>query len=238
MIPPVALPHRERGRGNHSHPLPAVITEGQRNATLTSLAGTMRRKGFGEAAIDAALLVENATRCDPPLPESEVSQIARSVSRYAPAAESNGHAVEPVMQLISEVEPEQVTWLWPGQLAEGKITVLDGNPGLGKSTAALDIASRISRGDALPDGTQLERPRGVVLLSAEDGLADTIAPRLMAAGADTSRLFAMTGVLGVDGVEIGVTIPDQIPAIERAILTADAALLVVDPLMAYFSEDH
>jgi len=67
-------------------PIPKAIREGQRNATLASLAGSMRRKGFGEAAINAALLAENAERCRPQLSESEVAQIARSIGRYAPVA--------------------------------------------------------------------------------------------------------------------------------------------------------
>jgi putative DNA primase/helicase len=87
MIPPV---HSSIGGGvgrNHSDPLPAVIKEGQRNATLASLAGAMRHKGFSEAAIYAALRVENAARCDPPLPESEIAAIARSIGRYTPATQ-------------------------------------------------------------------------------------------------------------------------------------------------------
>lgn len=148
----------------------------------------------------------------------------------------NGHAREPVGSLCSEVEPEAVTWLWPGRLAEGKITILDGNPGLGKSSATLDIAARISRGDVLPGGYDRVGPRGVVLLSAEDGLADTIVPRLLAAGADAARVFAMTGVKAPDDAEQGVTVPDELAAVEAAITRMDAALLVVDPLVAYLPQ--
>jgi putative DNA primase/helicase len=86
MIPPERLPIGEGVGGNHLHSLQVVISEGQRNATLTSFAGSMRQRGFGEAAIHAALQAENADRCNPPLPEAEIARIARSVSRYAPAA--------------------------------------------------------------------------------------------------------------------------------------------------------
>jgi putative DNA primase/helicase len=85
MIPPDRSPIGGGVGGNNSRSLPATIAEGERNATLTSLAGSMRRRGCGEAAIQAALLAENATRCDPPLPESEIATIARSIGRYAPA---------------------------------------------------------------------------------------------------------------------------------------------------------
>jgi putative DNA primase/helicase len=84
MIPPDCTTIGGGVGGNHSHSIPSVIAEGARNATLTSLAGAMRRQGFGEAAILAALQIENTERCDPPLPEEEIAQIARSISRYAP----------------------------------------------------------------------------------------------------------------------------------------------------------
>jgi hypothetical protein len=87
MIPPDGPPIDRKAGGNHSQALPEVIEEGTRNAALTSLAGAMRRKGAGERAIVAALLVENAERCRPSLPEEEIAKIARSVVRYAPEAE-------------------------------------------------------------------------------------------------------------------------------------------------------
>ena len=88
MMPPGDSSIGRKVGGNHSQPVCDVITEGARNATLTSLAGAMRRKGCGERAIEAALLVENNERCVPPLLESEVATIARSVCRYAPTPEA------------------------------------------------------------------------------------------------------------------------------------------------------
>src|SRR5919112_1139465 len=94
--------------------------------------------------------------------------------------------------LLSEVETEQVTWLWRGWLALGKLSVLDGDPGLGKSATTLDIAARVSTGRLFPDGSECETEAGgVVILSAEDGLAETIKPRLEAAGADTPRISSL-----------------------------------------------
>jgi putative DNA primase/helicase len=84
MVPPDRSPIERKAGGNHSQALPKVIAEGSRNAALTGLAGAMRRKGAGEHAIVAALLVENAARCRPPLPEAEIARIARSVCRYTP----------------------------------------------------------------------------------------------------------------------------------------------------------
>ena len=95
------------------------------------------------------------------------------------------------MVSLADVEPERVDWLWDGYLPLGKVVVLDGDPGVGKSTVSLDIAARISTGSPMPDG--IRRRKGTVLvLSAEDGLADTIRPRLDAAEADPARVITIT----------------------------------------------
>src|SRR5829696_1220330 len=139
----------------------------------------------------------------------------------------------PTGKLLSEVEPERVGWLWPGRLPLGKLAIVDGDPGLGKSALTLDVAARVSAGLELPDGRRCE-PAGVVLLSAEDGLADTVRPRLDAAGADTQRVVALSTV--PDGkTERSLSIPEDLPAVERAIRRVEASLVVVDPLMAFLS---
>jgi hypothetical protein len=148
----------------------------------------------------------------------------------------DAHAPIPLVTILSAVEPERIDWLWRGRLAAGKMTILDGDPGLGKSTAALDIAARITTGEPFPGEVSRRPPRGVVVLSAEDGLADTVVPRFMAAGGDLDRIGAMTGVLVPDGPELAVTIPDQLAAIQTAIRERDAALLIIDPLVAHFSQ--
>jgi hypothetical protein len=146
--------------------------------------------------------------------------------------------------LLADVESRPVRWLWPGRLPLGKLTVLDGDPGLGKSAITLDVAARVSAGRPLPDGaaSDLDGPRGVVLLSAEDGLADTVRPRLLAAGADLARVVALTSVLDHSrprgsGPPSRLTprLPTlaDLPAICRATAAVGAALVVVDPIMAH-----
>ncbi len=140
---------------------------------------------------------------------------------------------------LSAVEPERLRWLSRGRLAAGKLTILDGDPGLGKSTLLADWAARVSRGQPLPDGDACP-PRGVVLLSAEDGVADTIRPRFEAAGADLDRVLVLQAVpdaLSSPGIGRLPTIPDDLHRLEEAIADADAALLILDPLMAYLG-DH
>src|SRR5262249_39274892 len=86
---------------------------------------------------------------------------------------------------VEDVQAEPITWLWPGRIARGKLSLIAGDPGLGKSVLTTALASVVSRGSKWPDGTACE-PGSVIFLSAEDDLADTIRPRLDAAGADCS----------------------------------------------------
>jgi hypothetical protein len=141
----------------------------------------------------------------------------------------------PVGTLLSEVEPERVEWLWPGRLPLGKLAVLDGDPGLGKSAVTIDIAARVSAGLELPDGQPCE-PAGVVLLSAEDGLGDTIRPRLDTAGADTERIVALSTVAEAKGGERVISLTRDLATIEKATRRVGATLVVVDPLTAFLSE--
>jgi RecA-family ATPase len=136
---------------------------------------------------------------------------------------------------LDEVQPEEIRWLWRRRVPLGTITILDGDPGLGKSTLTLDIAARVSTGSVFPD---LElAPRGdVILLSAEDSLSATIRPRLEAAGADLTRITALTAVRRRDGIKSPPDIRTDIAAIEK-LLTQETLLVVIDPLMAYLPDD-
>jgi hypothetical protein len=161
-----------------------------------------------------------------------------SVSEQPPSAQvtSNGdndRSPAPIMTMMSSVVAEEVQWLWRGRIPFGKLTVLDGDPGLGKSTIMLDVAARLTRGAAMPDGTA-GTSGNVVLASAEDGLADTIHPRLVAAGADLDRVHALRGVR-VGEHDQPLTLPDDAHLLERAIREARATLAIVDPIMAFLN---
>lgn len=163
------------------------------------------------------------------------------VRRIASAADTTGSS-SPLLTRMSDVEPEAVRWLWPGRIPLGKLTVLDGDPGLGKSFLTLDLAARVSQGWLMPDGARSDvgGPAGVVLCSAEDGLADTIRPRLDAAGADCKRVVALEAVRHTATDSAGeeqshdseVTL-GHVEMIEKAIGEAVAVLMIVDPLMAF-----
>lgn len=147
---------------------------------------------------------------------------------------------QPLGVRLSEVKPEQVRWLWPGRIPLGKVATLDGDPGLGKSTLTAEWAACVTNGRAWPDGSRCE-PGGVVLLSAEDDAADTIRPRLDAAGANPAKVYHLTGVAVRDDTgaytDRDVYLPGDLPVVEAAIEQMAARLVVIDPIMAYLSSD-
>lgn len=135
--------------------------------------------------------------------------------------------------ILSEVQAEPVRWLWPGRVPLGKITVLDGDPGLGKSTISLDLAARVTDGRPMADGSP-GVGGGVVLLTAEDGLSDTVKPRLEVAGADLDRVLSLEHV-GTGRNRRPLVLPDDLEVIAAAIERIGAVLVVIDPLMAYLN---
>jgi len=140
-----------------------------------------------------------------------------------------------VLVPLATVKPERITWLWKGHLPGGKLCTLDGDPSVSKSTLGVELAARISTGTPWPDGAPCDRG-DVLILSAEDGLSDTIRPRLDAAGGDPERVHALTAVRAVtdDGApcERPPTLADIGP-ITAAIEQTAARLVIVDVLMAY-----
>ena len=169
-------------------------------------------------------------------------------AQYEPAAERATAPApgSPVLVRMADVRAERVSWLWPGRIALGKLTLIAGDPGLGKSFLTLDIASRVSTGAGWPDAIGAScSPGGVVLLSAEDDPADTIRPRLDAAGADLSRISVVEAVhSGRRDAGPSVRTFDlsrDLPALEQAIrATLDCRLVVIDPVTAYLgkSDSH
>ena len=158
-----------------------------------------------------------------------------TLSSPAIAPSSPGRQAEPVIVRLSDVEPEPVRWLWPGCIALGKLTMIVGDPGLGKSFLTLDMAARVSTGTPWPDAIGESNPAGgVVLLSVEDAIADTIRPRLDAAGADVSRIIALRAVQRGDGSARMFNLATDLAALDDAIVACHGCrLVVVDPISAY-----
>ena len=125
---------------------------------------------------------------------------------------------------VSAIQSEQVEWLWKPYIPFGKISIVQGDPGNGKTTMALAIAAAVTTGTPLPsDYTTV--PGNVIFQSAEDGLADTIKPRLERLGADCDRVHV------IDESEKSISLSDE--RIEQAIVEKNAKLFILDPLQAY-----
>lgn len=157
------------------------------------------------------------------------------------AAEPVSHSTETSFTLtrLSDVTPSAIRSLWPSRVFLAKLNLLDGDPGLGKSLLILDIAARVSQQRPMPDGTDsdLNEARGVVLLSAEDDPADTIRPRLEAAGADLSRIVLLSSVRESDGQSRPPHLGD-LEVLRAAISAVNAALVIIDPFMAYLPDER
>ena len=157
--------------------------------------------------------------------------IARdALAGFALPAAKNGHAAPGV--LISDVRREEVSWLWNWRIPLGKLTFLDGDPGQGKSLLALEIAAALSRGLALP-GESNRTEGGAVILTAEDGLGDTVRPRLEVARADLGRIVALPYLPEKPGGDSFSSLQADLPLLERAIERVRARLVIFDVLFAY-----
>ncbi|HWM83571.1 MAG TPA: AAA family ATPase [Pseudolabrys sp.] len=140
-----------------------------------------------------------------------------------------------ISQRASDIEPERLEWVWPGRIAKGKLVLIGGPPGLGKSQLTAFISARISTGGAWPCD-EGDAPQGSVLfLSAEDGIADTIVPRLMAAGADRSHVEIVEAVTNPDGQgRKTFSLKTDVALLEaKAKEIGDVRLIVIDPISAY-----
>jgi archaellum biogenesis ATPase FlaH len=126
---------------------------------------------------------------------------------------------------LSNVKTEQVKWLWHPYIPFGKITMIQGDPGEGKTTLVLTITALLTKGLPLPEQSTSCEPVNVIYQTAEDGLADTIKPRLEEACADCSR------VIVIDDAKIPLTFTDD--RIEEAIKRENVKLLIFDPLQAF-----
>ena len=129
---------------------------------------------------------------------------------------------------MSDVELTPVDWLWKPYLPFGKLSVLQGNPGEGKTYFAMHLAAVCTNGKLLPNMERME-PFNVIYQTAEDGLGDTVKPRLIEAGADLDR------VLVIDDSEVQLTLSDE--RIEKAIIENNARLVIIDPIQAYLGAD-
>ncbi len=127
---------------------------------------------------------------------------------------------------MCDVEEEKVEWLWYPYIPYGKLTLVRGNPGEGKTMFILNLIAGLSRGAEKISGDSV--PKNSLYQTAEDGMADTVKPRLIAANADCKRIFSIDESLDL------LSFQDE--RIEQAIIQSNARILVLDPLQAYIGE--
>lgn len=126
---------------------------------------------------------------------------------------------------MSEVESKEISWLWYPFIPYGKLTIIQGDPGDGKTTLVLNIAAALSKGEGLDEDMKPTEPLRIIYQTAEDGLADTVKPRLEKAEADCSNIFV------IDETDASLSMLDE--RIKKAIVEKNAKLLILDPIQAY-----
>lgn len=126
---------------------------------------------------------------------------------------------------MSDVESKEISWLWYPFIPYGKLTIIQGDPGEGKTTLVLNIAAVLSKGQGLDEHMNPEQPLHIIYQTAEDGLADTVKPRLEKAQADCNNIFM------IDETDVSLSMLDE--RIEQAILKEKAKLMILDPIQAY-----
>ena len=164
--------------------------------------------------------------CNMTYPRETREPVLNSVGAY----ERGGGEFQPgpVLVSLSNIQREEVCWLWDGRLARGRLTCLMGDPGVGKSWLTLAVATAITTGAGLP-GQEAGRVSGsVLLLTAEDGLADTVRPRMEDMGADLSRVTILTATRDDKGRERHVSLSDDLASLELALLEGGYSLVVID----------
>lgn len=205
----------DRTEVGESGPIPI----GLRNDTLTKFAGYMRARGVPQSAVFETLKALNRTMSKKPLPDREVSQIARSVSRYP---------VKALPQIVpfSEIAEERLEFLWYPYICLGTLGLLDGDPGDGKSQLCVWLCARVSRGNRLPNGDRFE-PANCFLFNFEDLPGAVIKKRLEANGADLSRVFIQSRQFQLTA--------EMVEWMDGEIAEKQPRLVILDPIQAFMS---
>lgn len=211
--------------------VPSTVNADHYARIVADCAARRRRIGLLTEARDAEIDSRDIETVSPAV--AAVMQSCGATTR------ANGSRPTAVVRRMSDVESQPLAWLWPGRIPLGKLTLLAGDPGLGKSFLTCDIAARISTGAGWPDGAAGGEVGSVIMLNCEDDAADTIRPRLDAAGADLSRVFVLDGIDEAasdhgTAKRRAFSLERDIPTLETMLQQhSDCRLIVIDPISGY-----
>lgn len=142
-----------------------------------------------------------------------------------------------ITESFADIKAEAITWLWYRRIPIGKLTLFVGHPGIGKGCATADIAARGSTGADFPDAPNTMGPRDVLILSSEDDPADTLKPRLMACGADMSRIHNLKMTVTAEGKEKIFSLDTDLPMLRKYLEShPNIGLIVIDPIMNHLGK--
>lgn len=160
----------------------------------------------------------------------------KSFDRFVEETETELEPLKPKANTrrLADVQRERVEWLWSGFLPKGKLVIIDGMPSMGKSTMTAEIAAIVSSNREFPCGTKSE-PTGVLFLAVEDGDADTIRPRVEAAGGDLSRVYSLKGII-TNGSEETPDLYRHMNLIREEVIKHEVGLVIIDPIMALMGD--
>lgn len=174
--------------------------------------------------------------------KDSVGRTPQSPSFNKKSEQRSGRAL---VRCMADVQPQQIQWLWPGRLALGKLVIIAGDPGLGKSLLTANIAATVSQGRAWPHGSTNSAVGSVILLSAEDDPGDTIRPRLDAADANCNRIHVLQAIYEESeegkATQRTFSLQRDLPVVEELLNSLnDCRLVVIDPISAYLdgAESH
>ena len=161
------------------------------------------------------------------------ARVVDAIPDRKPAPGEPAHRGALVWKLASQIKRKRVDWLWHSRLPLGMLTIIDGDPALGKSGITVDIAARVTTGRDMPHSVGTARPAAdVVFLCAEDDYARTVRPRLEASGADLGRCSCVFGV-GPEDDPLSFNLLDDLPLLEQRVVESGATLVVIDPILSF-----
>ena len=211
---------------------PQRIGEGGRNEAMFKLASSLRQKGLTVEEMIPSMLEANRNRCDPPLEEEEIRTICESTGRYERGKQNDGNVFS-LFRPLTEFKEEEATWLLPGWIPEGQITLIAADGGVGKTTLWVHIVAALSSGRACvldPPG-YTRKPQKVVFCTTEDSVRKKLLKKLREAGANMENIIAMDMTADREGVlrefKFGT---DTMNSVLRGLCTA---VCIFDPVQGF-----